>query len=432
MQRLRQQDLGFKGEITAMTALIFALMLSIVGALLQSASLSLTKTQNRAVTMMALESCFAEYDTNLLEKYELFGRQGNREVILNRLRYYGAGNISHKVEQIEYLTDQGGASFYRQAIRHMKSKLGLEMLLPEEEKVSDESVEEKERLVKRELETLLSENEAELPKQENPIEHVETLKSSGLLPLLVSNPETLSNRSISVSELPSNRTLQKGNGPAYTEEDLSDRLFFTAYLKETFTNVTSGDESHPLLYEQEYLLGGKESDQANLEAVCKKILTVRTVINYTYLLSDSGRQAEAEALALTICSLLTVPEITEVAKQAILLAWAYGESIVDVRVLLKGNKVPLTKDSATWQLQLSNLVTLGTAEEVAGEKPSDTGLSYDDYLKGLLLLEKKETLCMRSLDLVESNCQIRTDQCITWVKVKSCKTDTFTTEYGYH
>jgi hypothetical protein len=259
----------------------------------------------------------------------------------------------------------------------------------------------------------------------------------GILELFVKNAEELSNAKLDYGSGILERNLQKGNGSTYEEGDISDRLFFTAYLQETFTDLTNGDETHALLYELEYLLGGKESDQANLEAVCKKILTVRTVINYAYLLSDSGRQAEAEALALAICSLLTVPEITEVAKQAILLAWAYGESIVDVRVLLKGNKVPLVKDGTTWQLQLANLVKLGTSEEVTSEKPSEMGRSYEDYLKGFLLLEKKETLCMRSLDLVEINYHIQTDQCITWVKVKSCAElplgirDTFTTTFGY-
>ena len=68
-------------------------------------------------------------------------------------------------------------------------------------------------------------------------------------------------------------------------------------------------------------------------------------------------------MALTLCSLLTVPGIAEVVKHATLLAWAYGESVVDVRALVKGKKVPVVKTADSWQLQLANLITLGTAEE---------------------------------------------------------------------
>ena len=74
-------------------------------------------------------------------------------------------------------------------------------------------------------------------------------------------------------------------------------------------------------YELEYLIGGYENDQKNLEAVVKKILPIRLGINYAYLLTDEVKKAEAEVLALSLCTLLTVPGITEVVKHAILLAW---------------------------------------------------------------------------------------------------------------
>jgi hypothetical protein len=204
-----------------------------------------------------------------------------------------------------------------------------------------------------------------------------------------------------------------------------------AYITEHFTQMTKQEESRTLLYEQEYLLGGKAGDRENLEAVCEKILVLRMAINYIYLQSSDIRKAEAEALAATLCSLLTVPEITGVVKQALLLAWAYGESIVDVRVLLKNEKVPVIKSDETWQLQLQNLVTLGTEEEIAGEKPVEKGMTYADYVKALLLLEDKTTLSMRCLDLIESNLQIQADQCMTKAAVKSSGTYQFTTIFGY-
>ena len=161
------------------------------------------------------------------------------------------------------------------------------------------------------------------------------------------------------------------------------------------------------------------------------------VVNYGYPLTDRVRQAEAEALALTLCSLLTVPGIAEVVKHALLLGWAYGESIVDVRVLLKGKQLPAIKTTDNWQLQLANLVKLGTGEEVVTEADVSGGLGYQSYLTGLLIMENKGVLSMRSLDLIESNLHIQTDECMTKVEVKSKATlrrgvkDSFTTTFGY-
>ena len=81
----------------------------------------------------------------------------------------------------------------------------------------------------------------------------------------------------------------------------------------------------------EYMLAGKESDRENLEAVVNQLLLFRFVPNYMHLQGSSTKKAEAEAMALTLCSLLAVPAITQAAAQVILLAWAYGECLMDVR-----------------------------------------------------------------------------------------------------
>ncbi len=416
-------------------ALLFILMLSVVGALIQSASHQIAKNRRRADILMALESTFAEYHPDLLNQYEIFARLGCTEDVLNnRMAYYGARNTKHTIKQIQLLTDYDGAPFYEQAVRYMKDWLGMEdMGGGTENDFSADSLgnewSQGELSNSLELKGLLEQENAQLPKEDNPIESVKNLKNTPLLSLLVSNQEELSNRSITPETLPSHRTLQKGSFVQEMQNGAGDRLFFIAYLFEHFSNATDGERQAPLLYEQEYLLGGQARDQENLEAVCKKIMNIRTVSNYTYLLTDSVKQAEAEAMALTLCSLISLPAVTEVVKHAILFAWSYGESIVDMRALLKGKKVPLVKSSDSWQLQLSNLAALGTEKEIANEKDMERGLSYQDYLKGLFLLEDTGTLSMRCLDLIETNLHIKTDQCMTKVEIQS---DSFTTTYEYH
>ena len=434
MRKSQARGLAFKGEITAFMALLFILMLSVVGALIQSASHQIAKNRRRADILMALESTFAEYHPDLLNQYEVFARLGCTEDVLNnRMAYYGARNTKHTIKQIQLLTDYDGAPFYEQAVRYMKDWLGMEDMAGGsgmDWSMGDvDKLDEKELSNSLELKGLLEEENAQLPTDNNPIESVKNLKNKPLLSLLVSNQEQLSNRSITPETLPSHRALQKGSFAQEKQNGAADRLFFVVYLFEHFSNVTDGEKQAPLLYEQEYLLGGQARDQENLEAVCKKIMNIRTVSNYTYLLTDSAKQAEAEAMALTLCSLISLPAITEVVKHAILFAWSYGESIVDMRALLKGKKVPLVKSSDSWQLQLSNLAALGTENEIANEKDMERGLSYQDYIKGLFLLEDTGVLSMRCLDLIESNLHIKTDQCMTKVEIQS---DSFTTTYEYH
>lgn len=434
MKKSQVRDLAFKGEITAFMALLFILMLSVVGVLIQSASHQIAKNRRRADILMALESTFAEYHPDLLNQYEIFARLGCTEDVLNnRMFYYGARNTTHTIKQMQLLTDYDGAPFYEQAVRYMKDWLGMEGMSGGsgiDWSVGDsDRLEEKEHNNSLELKGLLEQENVELPTDNNPIDSVKSLKNKPLLSLLVSNQEELSNRSITPETLPSHRVLQKGSFAQEKQNGVTDRLFFIAYIFEHFSNVTDEEQQAPLLYEQEYLLSGMASDQENLEAVCRKIMNIRTVSNYTYLLTDSTKQAEAQTMALTLCSLVSLPAITEVVKHAILFAWSYGESIVDMRALLKGKKVPLVKDSDSWQLQLSNLAALGTENEIANEKDMERGLSYQDYIKGLFLLEANGTLSMRCLDLIESNLQIKTDQCMTKVEIQS---DSFITTYEYH
>ena len=61
-----------KGEITAFLSLVFLLLLSLTGAVLESASLQVLKNEKRADAGRATESVFAEYQREMLEEYDIF------------------------------------------------------------------------------------------------------------------------------------------------------------------------------------------------------------------------------------------------------------------------------------------------------------------------------------------------------------------------
>ena len=136
-------------------------------------------------------------------------------------------------------------------------------------------------------------------------------------------------------------------------------------------------------------------------------------------MTDETKLAETELIAGGICKILAAPEATELVKQALLFFWSYGESVMDLRALYRGKKVPLVKSEETWQLQLSNLIQGGANEGMAMEAEGDNGITYEAYLKALLVAADTDKICMRALDLLEVNLGIEVDNCVTKLALES-------------
>lgn len=85
------------GEVTVYLTLTFVLFVSLILALVESASVQMAKNYRRADMNRALECVFAEYQKELLENYDVFAIECGYETgtyteqnILDRLSYYGA------------------------------------------------------------------------------------------------------------------------------------------------------------------------------------------------------------------------------------------------------------------------------------------------------------------------------------------------------
>ncbi len=452
-----------RGEVTAYLSLIFILLVSFVGAMLESASLQNAKNYRRADVNHAIECVFAEYQKELLEEYGIFALDGSYETgsydeqrVFDRLAYYGAGDMEQEILKIQFLTDKDCQSFYEQVTAYMEHKYGLDRAkeylgktdIWRQQKEEAENYEETEANSRQRLSGLLGEHDAELPEENNPIDYIDTLKKTPLLTLVMPKDMKLSSKRISLSDTVSHRNLNQGYGDfsdVSEENGAVSALLFGEYVTEHFSTALDGGNIGAVDYEIEYILEGKESDEDNLEAVVKKLLMLRFAPNYVFLQADSAKKAEAEALAATLCTLLAMPAIIDAAAQMILLAWAYGESVVDIRSLLKGNKVPLVKTGESWQLQLSSLLTLGTEGDKGDGMDTEGGLLYSEYLKILLFLKEQKKTGMRALDLIEMNLRTRygqeyfhADQCISRVELSSrCTfrrgiTYRFSTYFGYH
>ena len=126
---------------------------------------------------------------------------------------------------------------------------------------------------------------------------------------------------------------------------------------------------------------------------------------------------------------------------ALALAWSYLESVQDVRTLMTGGKVPLVKTDESWQTGLHELLT---PLEAIRDRDSGTGLSYTEYLQGLLFLEGRTVKTQRTMDIMEmdirritGNNAFRMDLCMDefgmHAEVKACgKAFTYDGENGYN
>lgn len=234
------------------------------------------------------------------------------------------------------------------------------------------------------------------------LKSVEMLKSTSILNLVVKSPEGLSGWETDKKILVSNRKCQSGMGLIETVKDtdtLQAKYLFQEYLMQNINHYRNKLHETGPAYGLEYILCGKSSDVENLESVVGKLLLMREVANTAYLYSDTEKRASVQAIAILISSAILLPELEPVVEAAILLAWAYVESLVDVRGLLSGKSVPLVKSASTWQVGFEQLPTAISNPDACTKSSGNT--DYKDYLALLLPAVSEDEKTMRCMDVIE-------------------------------
>lgn len=424
-----------KGEITAFLSLIFVLLVSFILAMTESAQIQTAKNLKRLAVDSALYSVFGEYQKELLEEYEIFAIDGTYETgqygeqqLLDRMAYYGSMGIEQNITDLQLLTDNGGQAFREQVLDFMETRNGGEILQEitgmaehwEEQKIQGEAV-------SNQLQQALSQGEELLPEENR---DVLKIKQEGVLALVLPESFSLSGKTIVKENQVSVRSRNRGRGefPARNDTDgIKGKWMLQQYVMEKMNSaIERKTDARNLDYEIEYLISGKDSDEENLKAVVTQLLLVRMGLNYSYLMTDFGKQGEAESMALTLATVMLHPEAKDAVKQLLLLLWVFGESVVDLRSLLAGRKVSMIKNAANWQLPISAVFTFWMSDSGYEGTDMEGGLDYGQYLQILLQLKDVETLTMRTLDRVEQNLRFekgldffRADACITKIKLQN-------------
>ena len=205
--------------------------------------------------------------------------------------------------------------------------------------------------------------------------------------------------------------LQPDNSHGYPR---ADEALFDMYLGERFGSYTVPLEKGKLKYQLEYILCGEETDDLNMEKTAEKLFLIRMASNCACLFADAGRTGEAEAVAAVVALVLLSPELKDLFKTALLFAWAYLESVRDLRTLFDGGRVPLHKTPGEWKTSLLDLLV--PEMSIAGGG-SGSGLLYTEYLQGLLFLEGSSIKSLRTMDVMEMDIRLTEGNggfCMDW------------------
>lgn len=218
----------------------------------------------------------------------------------------------------------------------------------------------------------------------------ESLSGEGLMALLLPEGSILPARVMEDEDIPSGCAYHDGRG----EYTLWERGILTEYGAETLSHFTKEGKTDCDL---EYICGSKTSDWECLKETAAQLTAAREGLNLAAILTMPDKCREAELIAQAMVGFTGFVPAVLLVKYLILSAWALCESAADVRHLLDGGKVPLMKGREDWKLELSSLLN---PQEWRREK-EEKGLSYDWYLRLLLLLKDPETLCYRIMDVIQ-------------------------------
>lgn len=445
-----KEKFGCEGSITVFASLTLLLAASFLLTLLEAARVKGLDAYAGMNRVNALESVFSEYNRNLFEEYGVFLMDGsygsgtlNLSEINGRLQAVSQKNLRPAVREpvwrstqnfyqmdvrdasvTGYLlaTDEEGAPFRQMAAASMKALYPVELAqkVYEQLQTADDAMKQA-----KQSQTVIEDAQANIeaaqneraqanaaaaeageppaaaePTVENPIEVIKKLKEMDLLTMVLPPGSNVSSKSIQKNETLEHRSLQQGNEPWQVESSWYEGVLYQQFLQTHFSCFTAGGAKDGALdYELEYIQAGKPSDKENLKKVVQELLLLREGVNFLYLQTDAVKQQEAYSIALALLGATGLAAFAGVVAQGILAAWAYGESILDVRTLLAGGKIPWVKTSESWNSSLPGLASLLAGTAKAREQKN--GEDYEGYLRKLLYLKAAKSLNYRAMDLME-------------------------------
>ena len=461
--------------LTVWVTLCLTLILSLCLTLIDGVRRNGARMEVECVTEIGLQSILAEYHRELMKQYNLFAIDASYGTTLcskinteAHLRNYLEKNLSYEdiflseylygdflalalkqveLKKVSILTDNKGTVFRRDAVKAIEADMGLELLqkirewiqVIEVNGLEEGNQEQKKKQLDEEIDTYdgmkieIEEDEWETLEIHNPTDKLEEKRREGILKLVLKDEEELSQKILNVEGLVGNRmeqgNINHGNMPQTDlneAQQLIEKFLFQEYLLQYMGRYGTEKEGSAICYQIEYLIAGSESDIDNLRSVANRICAVREVANALYLMANEEKMTEIRIAAELVCNIITLPELIPLLEAAIVLGWAYAESIYDVKSIMAGGRIPLLKDDDSWHYDLETALAgklqdepqKGEQQDISqkgelqdksqtGELQSKTqdgeGLSYEDYLRIFMMLADTDTITIRAMNMVEAD-----------------------------
>ncbi len=470
--RKRSRKLHKSGEISIYLSLVFMLMISLLLTVIEAARGTALQVLYECSVESALLSTFGEYNRELLDKYDVFfidlsymsnsPDPKNLQIRLNEyfndnffpqedasLLFYSdfldvtETNVS--LTEYELATDNFGEPFVDQVVEYMSNLVGTDFVTEMENTMV---VWDSYNLDTETFDTIKDSAISQVTYSEED-EWEQTVIKDGLLSLINENisidnilPDSkVSHQTISETDTLLFRSKHKGNWSESTfDMNPIENIYFNEYVLMKTGNYLEPRSDTYLKYETEYIIVGGPSDYQNARRYAEMLLAARALENFISLNLASDKVEEVRGVAEFIAPIIRLPE--PVVTQIILVGWSLIEAVVDVKDLLKGEKVPLIKRSEEIKVSFGGILESIGGEIADGDSDSmpldtdgipDLSLGYNDYLRIFLYLVPSPVKTYRTMDIIELNLRnsgngndfFRFDSCADKVKA------VFTIESGF-
>lgn len=448
---MKRKKLLYNGSISIYLSLSSVLVISFFFSLLEAARYYEIRNQSNQNAVVSIHSLMGEYNRFLWEKYHLLlldGSGPDGDFNISDAEYRLLKNAKDNASPTEQQRFKAYVNFFRYEIRNVKmnryllatdyngntirrqisdfmKKEAAATAVSDYLRIKQESElmeNEKDNILNQKLEAEDALRKAEEQKQEhrrqedfplpkddniikNPIDVVRKLQKESFLNLFLPDDFQVSDRAIETAETCSNRVHMVGTWGEAQKTNGIDRIMFHLYLKGYFTDAADKtdqrEDVNALHYELEYMLSGKNSDKANLESVIKQLVLIREAGNFLTLMNDPQKKSAALAVATGLAGFTGLAPLIKAVQIGVLLAWAFIESISDIRELFSGRRIPLIKEASQWRSDIGN----PDLYKKYGEKESESeqGLLYEDYIQILLFAQNEIHTTYRCMDIIEQN-----------------------------
>lgn len=238
--------------------------------------------------------------------------------------------------------------------------------------------------------------------KEGLLKKLREMAGRGVLSLVLPEDAKISKGMLAAEQYPSHVISFEEQGLGILDKAMTAE-YCQVFFRHFCDKEAAAEDGKEAVYELEYLLSGQDLDETNFIRTVERLLAVREGLNFIHILNDSEKRREAKALASAVVGASGILPLVSITAFLIMGVWAFGEAVADVRLLLRGGKVPLLKKKEDWKLSLDGLMDFagkGKLDELGGK---ESGLTYEQYLTIFLFTVPGTLLLYRMMDVMEMN-----------------------------